>query len=93
MNSLIFNRLTLVALMLVGATLLSFEFMNGLLPFDGRRYAAIAILIVAFIKVHFVGLEFMELRAAPMIARLLFEAWAVTVCAAMIVVYSFKIVV
>jgi hypothetical protein len=38
------------------------------------------IFVVAFVKVRFVGLYFMELRQAPVILRSLFEGWCVVVC-------------
>jgi hypothetical protein len=87
MNDLIFSRLTLIWLLLIGATLLSVEFVGGLFPVGGVRAAAVAVMIVAFIKVRFVGLDFIELRSAPKIARVAFDVWLVCVCSSMIAVY------
>jgi hypothetical protein len=52
------------------------------------RHAGIAILIVTFVKVRFVMLEFMELRNAPAFMRLGAQAWAAGICAILIVLFS-----
>lgn len=49
--------------------------------------ATVAILLVAFIKVRFVGLYFMELQDAPVTLRVIFEVFCAIVCAIMIGVY------
>jgi caa(3)-type oxidase subunit IV len=49
--------------------------------------ASIAILLIAFVKVRFVGLYFMELRDAPAVLRTLFEAYCLIVCTALIVLF------
>lgn len=75
MRNLLASRPSLVWLILVCATLLSFETM--ILGEDGARVARAAILMIAFGKVTLVGLEFMELRHAPAFLRLPFLAWVV----------------
>ena len=82
--SLLRSRLTLVWLILVAATLLSFESM--LLGGDGARLARCAILIIAFAKVALVGLEFMDLRNAPLLLRLPFLGWAIIACTVLLIV-------
>ena len=79
-----FRRITAVWLLLVVATLFSWESAHV-----GRdhRLATGAVLVIAFIKVRFVGLEFMELRVAPLPLRLIFEAWVVLACAALLILY------
>jgi Prokaryotic Cytochrome C oxidase subunit IV len=42
---------------------------------------------VAFLKVYFIGSEFMELRGAPSALRGGFTAWVVIVCAAVTSLY------
>jgi hypothetical protein len=37
----------------------------------------VALIAVAFVKVRLVGLYFMELRAAPLALRVVFEGWVV----------------
>ena len=41
---------------------------------------------VAFVKVRLVGLDYMELRAAPVLLRYLFEAWILVVMLAIILI-------
>jgi heme/copper-type cytochrome/quinol oxidase subunit 4 len=64
---------------LIVATLLSYWLGSdhGLSSAEART---LIIFVVAFVKVRFVGLYFMELRQAPVILRSLFEGWCVVVC-------------
>ncbi len=57
--------------------------------FDDATLAGSLILLVAFIKVRFVGLYFMELRHAPIPLRLVFEGWCLVVCSAVIGMFLF----
>ncbi|ALL79386.1 hypothetical protein AD006_29345 (plasmid) [Pseudonocardia sp. EC080610-09] len=43
-------------------------------PF-GSRITFGLVLLVAFVKIRLVGLDFMELRTAPRLLRLAFEGW------------------
>jgi hypothetical protein len=79
-----FRRITAVWLLLVAATLFSWE--SAHVGHD-YRVATSLVLVVAFIKVRFVGLEFMELRAAPLPLRLIFEAWLLLACGALLFLY------
>jgi heme/copper-type cytochrome/quinol oxidase subunit 4 len=54
-----------------------------------RTLASIAILIIAFVKVRFVGLYFMELREAPNPLRALFETYCVVACTIVVAVFVF----
>ena len=54
---------------------------------SSHRAASTLILAVAFTKVRLVGLYFMELREAPTVLRLIFEAYCVVVFAAMLGLY------
>lgn len=49
--------------------------------------AGISILLIAFVKIRFVGLYFMELRGAPTLLGSMFESYCVIVCAALTVMY------
>ena len=60
MAYLLRSRITLVWFLLVAATALSWELGHGA-GFDDVHYASVAIIIVAFIKVRFVILDFMEI--------------------------------
>lgn len=86
MADLLFNRLTVIWALLIAATLISVEAVNGFFGNRGQA-TAVAVVIVAFIKIRFVGLDFMELRHAPKLARIAFEAWIVVVCAAIVIVH------
>lgn len=73
--------------MLILATALSWEFGHGFGFGTHFNYATVAVLLIAFIKVRFVFLDFMELRTAPLPLRLIFEAWIVVVCGTLIFLY------
>jgi hypothetical protein len=53
----------------------------------GTQVATVAVVAIAFLKVHLVGAHFMELRHAPRSLRLLFTAWVVVVGAVLIGLY------
>lgn len=76
----------IVWLGLIGATLLSW-YLGADHGVHNHHVVTTLILIVAFVKVRFVGLYFMELRDAPRRLRALFEMHCVIVCTAMLTVY------
>lgn len=86
MNELIRTRLSVIWLLLVAATLLSFESALGLGHVPGHVAGSI-VLVIAFVKVRLVGAEFMELREAPDALRWLFDAWTALICAVLITIY------
>ncbi len=86
MASLVRSRITLVWFLLVAATAISWEMGHGA-GFDDLRYASIAIIVVAFIKVRFVILDFMEIRTAPLFMRIIGATWCVVVCTALVTLY------
>jgi len=71
---------------LIAATLLSWH-LGADHGIQNHRIATVLIMLVAFIKVRFVGLYFMELRDAPARLRLLFEMHCVVVCSVVEGVY------
>jgi hypothetical protein len=77
------NRLTAVWAFLVLATLISVESVG--LGANSQPLATALITLIAFVKVRFIGLEFMELRHAPPWLRLAFEGWTLVVCVALVV--------
>ena len=84
-KSLVFGPFTVVWCVLIAATLLTWYVGE-----DGIRdhhVASVVILLVAFVKVRFVGLYFMELRDAPALLRTIFELHCVVVCSVMMIVY------
>lgn len=81
-------RITAIWLLLLGVTCLSWGSVRSIGWDDDYRLATMAAIVVAFIKVRLVLLDFMELRSGPVALRLFFEAWVVVVCAAILVIYG-----
>lgn len=52
------------------------------------RAAGIAILVIAFIKIRYVILDFMEIRRAPLPMRIGAEIWVVAVATAIVLLYG-----
>ncbi len=83
MGGLLRNPITIVWLLLVLATAISWgatHEVGGV----GVQVGTIAALVMAFVKVRFVVLDFMELRTAPWPYRLFFEGWIVAVGVALV---------
>jgi hypothetical protein len=72
--SLLRNRSTAVWLVLVAVTLVSFA-----LGADHGVGSSVVVVVLglAVVKVRYVGLDFMELRSAPVMLRALFEAYCI----------------
>lgn len=87
MQELVRQRATVSFALMVVVTLVSFWLTvgHGSSVF-GESMAIIwtQIIVLAFIKVRWVMLDFMELRAAPVTLRALYEGWAVLVAAFLI---------
>jgi hypothetical protein len=81
------QKITLVWLGLVLATGVSWQFGHSLGFGDNYRYATVAVILISFIKVRFIVLDFMEVRAAPIALRLTLETWSVVVCTTLIFLY------
>ena len=77
-------RVAVTWLVLLAATLLSWESAHSS---GDYRLASAVVLLIAFLKARLIGLEFMELRAAPRVLRSIFEAWTVVACAALLTLY------
>lgn len=85
LTALLRSRVSLVWLVLIAATLLSWK-----VGTDHGVHAHLAttiVLLVAFVKVRLVGLYFMELRGAPLALRLIFEGYCLVVCTVLIIMY------
>ena len=67
------SRITAVWVGLIVATGLSWQFGHGFGFGENVPYATAAILILTFVKIRFVFLDFMELRMAPWPLRMAFE--------------------
>ncbi|MCV7301270.1 cytochrome C oxidase subunit IV family protein [Mycobacterium barrassiae] len=83
MNVLLRSRATLVWLLLVAATALSWG-MGHDVGISDMRIAGVAIIVVAFVKVRFVVFEFMEIRGAPKWMRQVGEGWIVLIATLLI---------
>jgi Prokaryotic Cytochrome C oxidase subunit IV len=83
------TRTTAVWLMLIGATILSWTLgVDHSLGLPGGHWStAIVILLIALVKVRFVGLDFMELRGAPPALRAVFETYCAAVLLALSAIY------
>lgn len=81
------SRVTGIWVGLIVATGLSWQFGHGFGFGEKSHYATAAILIITFVKIRFVFLDFMELRTAPLPLRIAFEVWAVSICVILIGLY------
>jgi len=80
------SRITIVWLLLLAATLLSWELGHGF-ALSSPQLIRAAVISVAFIKVRYVILDFMEIRNAPLAMRLVAELWVLLVAATLIALY------
>ncbi len=70
----------------MAATLISWGFGHG--ERIDPRAAGIAVIVIAFIKIRYVILDFMELRTAPLGMRMAGEAWCIVVCSTLVLLYG-----
>jgi Prokaryotic Cytochrome C oxidase subunit IV len=82
LTPLLRTRTTAVWLLLTVATVLSWAL-------GTHRGLAIAILVIAFVKIRFVGLYFMELRGAPPALRAVSETYCLAVLLTLSAMYLF----
>jgi len=88
MTALLRTRATLVWLVLIAATSISWALgVEHALGHNSATTASVLILLVAVVKLRLVGLYFMELRNAPTLLRALFEAYCVIVGALTLSMY------
>jgi hypothetical protein len=86
-KELLLGRTTWIWLLLVVVTATSWWLGQDEMGLANLRYASLAIIVLAFIKVRFVILDFMEVRHAPLPMRVVGEAWIVIVCAVLVTLY------
>jgi heme/copper-type cytochrome/quinol oxidase subunit 4 len=86
LRALLRTKVTVIWSLLVVATLTSFVLGTDH-AVSSREVASVGILLVAFVKVRWVGLYFMELRTAPIPLRVLFECYCVAVCGLLVGLY------
>lgn len=56
-------------------------------PGEGAALGGVAAIVLAFAKIRFVGSHFMELREAPLVLRVILDAYVVVVGVALVVIY------
>ena len=80
-------RLVMLWLLLVAATVLSVCLFEVSQVRSSVRFAGCAVIAIAFVKVRYIGLDFMELRQAPRPMRIVFELWLLCIAGALIGMY------
>ena len=70
----------------MAATLISWGFGHG--RRIDTRTAGIAVIVIAFVKIRYVILDFMELRTAALGLRVAAEAWCIVVCTTLVLLYG-----
>ena len=88
LGNLLRSPITLVWFFLVAATGVSW-YLGTDHAVDNEQAASAAVLVVAFVKVRFVGMYFMELRHAPIPLRALYEIWCLVVCSVVVGMFLF----
>ena len=73
------KHLTLWWLALTALTLVSLEGASAL-----GRWSSAAVLVIAFLKVRIVVRQFMDVRTAPLLLRLVLDVWGAAICGALI---------
>lgn len=87
MKELVYQRATVIFTLLVMVTGISFWLTAGhgaAVLGETQKVVWTQIVFLAFLKVRWVLLDFMELRSAPIKLRLLFEVWVIGVAAFLI---------
>ncbi len=78
---------TIVWLILLVVSCLSWELASSFNIFGDVRFVASAVLIIAFVKTRFVLLDFMDLKRAPIAARVFAELWWIGNCSILLGFY------
>jgi hypothetical protein len=71
---------TAVWVFLMAATAVQWALGTDHALIDDATATSSTVLVIAFVKVRFIGLYFMELKNAPLVLRIIFEGWCLTVC-------------
>lgn len=81
-----FRALTLTWLFLITATLLgSWLGKTETRAGTGASWLVGLVIVISFAKAWAVGIQFMQLRRAPLVLRFLFEGWIVVTAAALVI--------
>jgi hypothetical protein len=73
-------------LLLLAATALSWG-LGVTAIVHATRVAGTAIIVVAFLKIRLIMLEFMEMRHAPIFMRIGCESWVIAICGGIVFLY------
>lgn len=87
MKQLIRQRATVSFALMLSVTLISYWLVvghGGSALGEGPPLIWTSMIVLAFVKVRWVMLDFMELRSAPIGLRALYEGWAVAMAAVLI---------
>jgi hypothetical protein len=79
------RRVLKVWLLLMGATIVSWKV--GIDHGIDYRLSTMLVLVVTFVKVNLVGMNFMELREAVLPLRAIFNVFCVIVCVVLMAMY------
>jgi hypothetical protein len=82
------NRITQIWAGLVAATLFSWGSVTHMPAVGKINILTLWVVVIAFVKVRYIGLDFMELRQAPTAYRVCFEVWVVLICTAVLCVWG-----
>lgn len=83
MTALLWSRTSLIWLLLVLATALSLG-IGHVVGTHNVRIAAVAIIVITFVKVRFIMFEFMEIRGAPTWMHRVGDGWIVLIAGLLI---------
>lgn len=86
MVDLLRSPITVIWALLIAATGVSWWLGKGGEVSDPDLAGAL-VLIVAFVKVRFVGMYFMELRHAPLPLKLIYEGWCIAVATTVVTLF------
>lgn len=86
MTNLVISRITAIWLLMIGATLLSWQMGHGA-EIIKQRYVAAAIIVITFVKVRLLIFEFMEIKTAPFWMRFAFDLWMMSTSGVIIFVF------
>lgn len=89
MKELVFTRESIVWLVLLALTFASWELgtLHGV-QIAGTRIEGSVMIILAFIKVHLVINNFMEVRCAPIALKICCNVWVLGVASVMLFMYN-----
>jgi hypothetical protein len=86
MSRLVDRSILAIWVLLLGATAVAWQLGSDHGVGDTRT-AAVLVLVIAFVKVRFVGRYFMEIRESPIALAAIFDGWLIAVASTVITLY------